>query len=94
MFRQRPSEVLSWSAWEIELLAEFLRKEPCGEDRVEIAIAELAAIYVNAHRKKGAQPHKVDEFLLFHNAWKADDPEPDEGLGGLLLSFGKVRKRG
>lgn len=91
VFRRPLHEVLDWPAWEAALLAEYLSHEPCGDDRTEIAVAQLAAIYVNAHRQKGAQPRRISDFLLFHDAWKSADEEPAESLDAFALSLGAKR---
>lgn len=83
---------MNWPAWEIGLLAEFLSKEPAAEDRIEASLAQLAALYVNAHRKPGSQPHRIREFLLFDDAWKAEDSEPEDSLEAFALSFGQVKR--
>lgn len=75
------------------LLAEFFAKEPDPATRIEIAVAQLTACYVNAHRRKGDQPHKVSDFLLFRDAWKqSEESEEPESLSALAMSFGKVNR--
>jgi len=36
---------------------------------VEIAVAQLSALYLSAHQAKGATPVKVSDFLPYLNPW-------------------------
>lgn len=90
MFKTPIHEVLDWPAWGVALLAEYLAKEPPADERVEIAVAHLAALYVNGHRRKGDPPHPISDFLLFRDAWKQD--EPVETIESLALSLGTVKR--
>lgn len=69
LFRVRPSEVAAWPAWEIGLLDHFLAREPDPITRVEVAVARLMSIYVNAHQEKGHPPKVPMDFMTFAKAW-------------------------
>jgi hypothetical protein len=68
----RPSEVARWPAWEVDLLENFLAKEPAAEQRIEVAIAHLTALYVTAHQQKNASPKRITDFMLYLKAWPAE----------------------
>lgn len=70
LFRRPLHEVAAWPAWEVEVLEQFLAREPAPDQRIEVAIAQLSAIWVNANRDPRKQPIPVslDQFLL----WKQD----------------------
>jgi hypothetical protein len=73
MFQQRPSTVARWQAWELDLLDEFLEREPCAADRIEISVARLNVHFAAAHRREGAPAPKLLDFLPYLKAW------PDAG---------------
>lgn len=60
--------MLQWPASHVRVIAKFLEREPTPEQRIEVAIAHLTQIYVNAHKKGGQVP--IEKFMLFRNAWK------------------------
>lgn len=74
------------------MLAQYLAKEPAPDERIEAAVAQLATIYVNAHRKKGTAPHSVSDLMLFRDAWKVEEAEPDESIEAFAMSFGGVKR--
>ncbi len=41
----------------------YYRLEPFGADRLELMIAQLTAIVVNALRSKGTSPRKPEDFI-------------------------------
>jgi hypothetical protein len=61
------SEVARWPADEVRLLRHYLAKQPAPIERVEIAIARLTAIWVNAHRDRNAKAVETIDFLPFHS---------------------------
>lgn len=85
---------MNWPAWEVALLADFLHKEPSPGDRVEVAIAQITTLYYNMHRKRGTPPYKISDFLLYRDAWKQEEKEPEESPATFALSFGMVKRRG
>lgn len=58
-----------WPAWELDLLDQFIKREPAGVDRIEISIARMTAMYAAYHRAGGARLPKVTDFLPYRNAW-------------------------
>lgn len=88
---------MQWPVSEIETWAEFFSKEPPPDDRLEMAIAQGIAIYVNGNQKTGSKPHPISDFLLFHDVWKSDavpEPAPEKAapFSALVAAFGKVKK--
>ena len=71
LYRVRLSEVASWPAWEIDLIEHYLAREPAPIERVEVALAHLAAMYHSAHQKQGAPQKKIADFMLYAKAWPA-----------------------
>lgn len=90
LYRRPLSDVLDWPENHVALIAEYMAREPAPDERIEIAVAQLCATYVNAHRKKGAPAHPVVDFLPFRDAWKVDEPE--ESIFDLAMSFGAVKR--
>jgi len=58
---------------------------------MEISLAALQALYVNSHRREGDPAKRIDEFLLFRNAW-GDAPQSESSLSDLLTEFGHHNK--
>ena len=69
LFQVRPSVVAQWPAWELDLLDHYLAREPSPVVRVEVALARLMSIYVNAHQEKGHPPKSPQDFMTFAKAW-------------------------
>lgn len=90
-FRVPPSVVFDWPDSDVSLLAEFLSKDPGPDRRVEIGLAQIATLYLNAHRRKGKPAHKVSDLLRFDDVWtpKAD---PHDTAAAFALSFGMVKR--
>lgn len=65
-------------ASELRTWAEYLAKSPSAEFRIEATVAQLAAIYRNAHVAEGTTPKGPSDFLLFKkDPWdtsEGDDP--------------------
>ena len=53
--RMSAHELSEWQAYD--------SIEPIGGFRTDYGFAMLAALYVNAHKKRGSQPSKVSEFM-------------------------------
>lgn len=66
-----------------------MAREPAPDERIEYAVAQLAAMYANAHRGKGKAPHKLSDFMLFRDAWKT---EQEATLSEIIQSFGGVAR--
>lgn len=93
LYRRPYHEVLAWPRSSVQIAAAYLAKEPAPEERIEAALAQIAALYVNAHRRKGAAPHRIVDFLLFDDAWKPEQPaEQEESITAFALSFGMVKR--
>lgn len=71
------------------MLSQYLAREPAPDERIEYAVAQLAAMYANAHRGKGKPPYKITDFMLFRNAWKT---EQEATLSEIIESFGGVSR--
>jgi len=82
---------MDWPASHIDLWAQYLGKEPSPDDRLEIQLAALQALYLNSHKREGDPAKRIDEFLLFRNAW-GDAPQPESSLSDLLTEFGHHNK--
>ena len=75
-------------------LTEYLSKEPSPVERIEYAIAQGSAIYINANRGKGGTAKKVNDLMLFSDAWKPEDEEGVATPASFAASAGARRKRG
>lgn len=64
---------MNWPAEEVRILEHYLAAQPAGEDRIEVALARLTAIYVNAHLKEGVQAKSERDFLPYLDPWKESD---------------------
>lgn len=71
LYQARLSDVASWPAWELDLLEHYLAREPAPTERVEVALAHLAAMYHSAHLPKGASRKKISDFMLYAKVWPA-----------------------
>lgn len=80
-FRRPLHEIALWPAAELQLLAEYLRKRPAAEDRIELALARGQALYMNRHLKEGAQPTTPASFLPYLHPWAEPDLEEAAGDG-------------
>lgn len=64
------------------MMQAFLAKEPTAEERTEIAVAQVSAVYVGSKLAKGKPRPKIVDFMLFRDAWeqKIDESRysPDE----------------
>lgn len=89
LYRRPLSEVLSWPLSHLRLIGDYLAREPAPEERIEIAIAQLTAIYVNSKIKAGSTAKKVIDFLLFRDAFKAKPSQQDIN-NSFLRAFGSV----
>lgn len=77
LFRRPLHEVAQWPAWEVGLLEAFLAESPGPDERIEVAIAHLTAIYVNCHLAKDATPKTIRDFLIFEK--RENEPKEVEG---------------
>lgn len=71
LYQVRPSVLARWPEWELDLIEQFLAKEPGPADRVERAVAKLTQLYAAAHSKENTQ-HKLKDFLPYLDVWPAD----------------------
>lgn len=80
------------AVWVLASLREYLSKEPAPIEKLEYAIAQQTAIFVNANRAKGSPAKNIHELMLFRGVWSK---EGDEGsLGDILSELGaKPRSR-
>ena len=66
-------EVLAWPLWVVHTYAEFLAREPAVEDRLEVMLAQLSAQYGAVHRGPGMPAPRINDYLLFRDAWAANE---------------------
>jgi hypothetical protein len=80
-------------AWELELWAQRLSKEPAIQEKQAYAIALLCALYVNGKQAKGKKAKTVKDFLVFADAWEqtytpnSGDDDVDHDIKLLMASF-------
>lgn len=78
LFRRRPSEVAAWPAWEVRLLEQYLAKQPAAEDRIEIAIARLTALFINTKLGPGSKQAETTDYLSYRDPWAGQEQESTE----------------
>jgi hypothetical protein len=87
-------DVARWPAEIVRTLRHYLAKQPAPIERVEIAIARLTALWVNAHTSKGRRVDTAD-FLSYRDPWPAPLDAPDQTDGRYsaldLEIMGKLR---
>ncbi len=93
----RPSEVLRWPAWELDLVETYLSRQPAPGERVEIAIARLSEMYANSHRGRSDPEFGLRDFLPYLNPeWKPlprfDSARYDDVDRSILEAFGAKRR--
>ncbi|MBP9034814.1 MAG: hypothetical protein KBG29_13015 [Pseudomonadales bacterium] len=71
-------EVLAWPLWVVHAYADFLAREPATEDRLEVMLAQLAAQYGAVHRAQGAPVPRINDFLLYRDAWADADADDSD----------------
>lgn len=81
---------MAWPARDIRVIAEYLAKEPAPDERIEYAVAQLSSIYVNGHRKQGAEAIPLGEFLMFRKAWESADLQAEDRYSDVDRSFLKA----
>lgn len=54
---------------QLRQLIAFHRREGFRAERIEMAVAQLCALTVNIHKKKGAKAASRDDFLPFASVW-------------------------
>lgn len=62
-------EIALWPAWEVRLIDAYLNKQPAAEDRIEIALATLCAMFFNANSSKEKASRRVKDYLPFLDPW-------------------------
>lgn len=77
LYREPLHRVMDWPASEVRLIAAYLAREPAPDERIEIAVAHLSAIYTNAHLQKGSEQKPIADFLLFRKAWTSPHATQD-----------------
>lgn len=88
-----PHEILDWPEWVVSSLKEYLSKEPDPISRLEYMVAQGVSNYVNANREKGKPPYKLEQFMLFKDAWKNDEEVSEkDNLSEFLKVMGAVPK--
>lgn len=69
IFRRPVREIASWPAWEVRLLDRYLEKQPAAEERIEIGVATMCALFFNANRGIGQSARRLKDFLPFYEPW-------------------------
>jgi hypothetical protein len=97
LFRVRPSQILAWPAWELDLIEHYLAKQPAPEERVEIAIARLTLSYLSAHRGRGEPEIQLKELLPYLSPeWvevpRFDSARYDDVDRSILEAFGAKQR--
>ena len=67
-------EVMSWPDHHVMLQLAFLAKEPPAEERIEHAVASLAALTYNLNVARGAAPRTAADFLMAPDPWTPPKP--------------------
>lgn len=84
---------MQWPASDVDMWAAFFAKEPPPEDQSQYALAQLASLYVNAHRKPNSPAHALTEFLLFRDAWANETQDETEvSFESIAKAFGAVKR--
>ena len=75
-------------------MEEYLSRQPAPEERIEIGIAHLAAIYTNTHLKPGTPAVKISDFLPYLDAFKVkvDKTRYSDVDLSILQTLGAVAK--
>lgn len=77
--------------WEIRLWGEYFAREPSPEEKLEYAIANLTAIFVQCNSKKGAKKSKLSDYLLFRKVWEyqpnSGNEDVDDDIRLIMASF-------
>ena len=76
-FRRPLHEVMSWPSDHVELVEEFLAREPMADARIEIVVARLCELFVRAWGGSAARSIGVKDFLPYLQVWAADDALTD-----------------
>ena len=86
-------EILNWPQSQLRLWAAYLARERAPWERVEIAVAQLCALFANVNRKKGSKALTTSDFLLFKDAWdyrpETGDANLDDDISRIIQVFGK-----
>lgn len=76
---------MKWPAEEVQILEHYLAKQPAAEDRIEVAVASLIAIYVNAHLRDGAAAKSERDFLPYLEPWREVTSDVDQEVLRALM---------
>lgn len=76
---------MAWPAEEVQLLEHYLVKQPAPDERIEIALATLTAIYVNVHMEKGVPQKSARDFLPYLEPWKEVSSDVDQEVLRALM---------
>jgi hypothetical protein len=73
LYRVPLHEVARWPAWHIQVLEHYLAKEPDPGQRIEILLAQLIAVFINANQKQGSTPKRAQDFMHYRDPWPSED---------------------
>lgn len=89
LFRVPPHEVAAWPASELALIEHYLAAQPAPEERIELAVAQLCAMFANVHRRQGSAAIEVSEFLPYRDPFRAVDADRYSDVDrSFLAAFG------
>lgn len=99
-FRRPISELRSQlPAWELVFWSRYLSKEPPPEDRLEILLANLSAMFANKGQRSARK--KLQDFLFFKDAFQyvpnSGNPDVDSDIKQFMAAFGSrlvIQRRG
>ncbi len=69
LFRRPLHEVAAWPDLHLTLLEHYLSRQPAPEERIEVAVATLCALFRNRHRSENEQAFEVEQFMPYRNPW-------------------------
>lgn len=68
----------------------YYQKEPWGEERADLRVAQLTALTANINRAKGQKPFQAIDFMPFSEKPPVSDPVNSDAA---LLAFLKSRAK-
>lgn len=88
-----PHEIMEWPMWIVNSVREYLSHEPSPTEKLEYAISQYTAMFLNANSKKGSPSKKTVDMMIFRDAWKNPDEEEGASIAEIAASLGAVRRK-